>query len=281
MYFSGHLHPLEPTQCFCVRSIGLLLSALFLLIPACGESGSGGAASGGTTPPPGFRTSDLHGDWFGTLVPELNPGDAYPFYFCFDFAGQPLSGADARIRDWASPEIYSYSNVTPNGKLTVTVVECNDLYLFTGEMDSAKLSLHGNYLMLKDGLPTGKGTFGAVLSPGSGCFDSSVQLAGTWTGSLQNARGDFRAVDCVIGSDGSVLSYLVDGVSCDFAESTTEFQFANDSVGRLMPATMKFSSGDRQEYAYFLVDEAGSRLGGPCDDAILGPCILRLVRPLF
>ena len=119
MYFSRHLLPPAPTQCFCVRSIGLFLSALFLLIPACGESGSGGMASGGTTPPPSFRTPDLHGDWFGTLVPELNPGDAYPFYFCFDFAGQPLSGADARIRDWASPEIYSYSTVIPNGKLTV------------------------------------------------------------------------------------------------------------------------------------------------------------------
>ena len=127
---AGALAALRPLrhQCtvFTVRLVVLAFWALILLIPACGGSGSGGTASGGTTPPPDFRTPDLSGDWIGTLVPESNPGDAYPFYFCFDLAGQPLSGADARLRDWASPDVYSYSNLTSNGKLTVTVVDCNN-----------------------------------------------------------------------------------------------------------------------------------------------------------
>lgn len=258
------------------------LLGLFLALAACADGGRGLGRSASPVSP-GFTTGDLAGDWVGLLAP-VSPGqNSFNFYARFDVAGLPYEAADGWGNEWLAGSFTGTSQVNSTGALAVTLAQTGgDLMTLQlqGQLNEARNSVDGTYVLLKDATVASRGSYSAVLTSGAGHFTVAEHLAGTWAGAASRwPGGREKDLNLVLDAAGTVQGgnlgphvFIVGG------PNTGIFFFSNDAVGRLDNVVVQSEDGSVQIGRYLLVDDLGSVITGPGSDSVMGPGVGRLAK---
>jgi hypothetical protein len=179
--------------------------------------------------------------------------------------GFPESGADALYRDWSLADSVTYSWVRPMGAMNLTVIRSEEMMFLNGNFEPSKMAIQGDFVMLSAGIEVDNGTFDVAIGPGSGGFNSSDQLVGSWGGEWKVDGSDPEPVSIEMDQEGVLTSGTLGADSLDLSGPWWDHQltFSEDSVGRIAPIQLFSISGAQLSLDYLIVTEDGSHLSGP------------------